>query len=111
MNHFSLLPVVSLCASLLVLGGGLLQLALGICSYVLFGMHANYFFLILSFSPSGRAQLLWPSVQRQTENRGMEGERWWWWGRKGIETKVGEMFAGKGASLENERRPFLTCEI
>lgn len=48
-----------------------------------------------SHSPCGRTQLLRPSVQMQTENRGMEGEQERWGGHRGA---IG--------SVESERRPF-----
>ena len=58
---------------------------------------------LLSLSPSGPAQLLWPSVQRKTENRGMDGERSWWGKER---NRGGENGKEKGGSVEKERGPF-----
>ena len=64
--------------------------------------YIDSFFLSLIRSPSGPAQLLQPSVQWQTENRGMEGRREHR-GRK--ENEEGEAVGRKEESVENERGP------
>lgn len=75
-----------------------------ICSYVLFGIHGSF-----SPSPSGLAQLLRPSVQNQTENRG-DGGREGAVGGGGRKLKgsgwMGGMVGRKEGSIEKERRPF-----